>query len=136
MRATVYFPACCPLPRRRGGIRTRHLEGPSRPCGVVMLDHMSELIENRFSQTRRVTKGWVTRGKAAALHGTYEGNNLCNKAAEDPEKDTFPRWMRTGWPVGIEEPVTYTGVFPATEEDTNAVETSKTFMADADLERL
>ena len=85
MRATVYFTACCRPPKRRGGIRSRHIEGPSRPCGVAMLDHMSEVIENRYTTVRRVTKGWVTRGKAQALHGTYEGDRLCDKASEDPD---------------------------------------------------
>lgn len=47
------------------------------------------------------------------------------KAANDPERDTLPGWMREGFPLGISKEIEYTGVFPRTHEDTASVEASR-----------
>ena len=47
------------------------------------------------------------------------------KAANDPERDTLPGWMREGFPLGISKEIAYTGVFPRTHEDTASVEASR-----------
>lgn len=45
--------------------------------------------------------------------------------AEDVDAETLPKWIRTGFPLGISEEIVNTGVFPATQEDSAAVEASR-----------
>ena len=46
-------------------------------------------------------------------------------AARDPDAAVLPSWMAKGFPVGIEEKITNTGIFPATDADSGAVEASR-----------
>ena len=60
--------------------------------------------------------------------GPYRAQLLAEmvRQGEDPEV-SVPEWMTHGYPLGIEVPLTVNEVFPATEEDTKAVEMSRTF---------
>ena len=46
-------------------------------------------------------------------------------AARDPDAAVLPSWMANGFPLGIEEKITNTGIFPATDADSAAVEASR-----------
>lgn len=45
--------------------------------------------------------------------------------AKDCEAEFLPRWMREGFPLGIQKEIVPSGVFPVTSEDTAAVEASR-----------
>ncbi len=46
-------------------------------------------------------------------------------AANDPDAAVLPSWMTNGFPLGIEEKIINTGIFPATDSDSVAVEASR-----------
>ena len=45
--------------------------------------------------------------------------------AKDPDAEVLPEWMCTGFPLGIEGEIENTGIFPATEMDSDAIEASR-----------
>ena len=55
--------------------------------------------------------------------------------ADDPDAMVLHKWMCEGFPLGIQEEIDHTGIFPYVAEDTAAVEASRTegvFMQDMD----
>ena len=47
--------------------------------------------------------------------------------ANDPDAATLPGWLRDGFPIGISEEITYTGIFPQTDDVSAAVKASQAF---------
>ncbi len=46
-------------------------------------------------------------------------------SAKDPDAQVLPKWLREGFPLGIEVPVENTGVFPATDSVSASIEASR-----------
>ena len=49
------------------------------------------------------------------------------KEAEDVDAQVLPEWMAHGFPLGIKEEIVNPGVFPATEDVTDAIKASQTY---------
>ena len=46
-------------------------------------------------------------------------------SAQDPDAEVLPKWLRDGFPLGIEAEVQHTGVFPKTDEVSASIEASR-----------
>ena len=110
--------------RARGVVDRWLQELDDKPVELVR-DSLSEGIPDEMIQQlkHRLAAEFKADVTASGLQAELWSRML--KDALDADADVLPRWMVSGFPLGIENEITYTGIFPKTEEDTAAVESSR-----------
>ena len=124
---------------RKSVQQNRHLRWVGQKVRNIIDELYDKEVMEKFELdvTEGISEDWVTVVRSSLMEQfgvkeetTAEGLQIALweallMASKDVDATAIPKWMREGFPLGIDGEIDFTGVFAGTEDDTEAVKASR-----------